>query len=175
MLVGVLAACGGGGSGKTLTCPMLADPTNCWAAAAASAAAVVPATPGKLSADRTSCSWTDGTTVVFDAALPTDTSLLDHLAFTFNGTSGTWLFTDTFMNKMELEVNGKVEVSQLLPDKTFELVCDDGTTYSTSFNTLFTCQAPARAPTDGFEVTATSFSFTISAVGVASPLFTCAQ
>ncbi len=136
---------------------------------------LVPATPGTLSADRKTCSWPDGSTVAFDAPLPTDTSLLDHLSFAFTGSAGAWQFTDTFMNKMELEVAGKLEVSQLLPDKTFELVCDDGTTYSTSFDTLFKCQAPARAPTDGFEVTATSFSFTISAVGVASPLFTCAQ
>ncbi len=136
---------------------------------------LVAATPGTLAADRKSCSWPDGSSVAFDAALPTDTSQLDHLSFAFTSTGGAWQFTDTFMNKMELEVAGKLEVSQLLPDKTFELVCDDGKTYSTSFDALVKCQAPARAPTDGFAVTATSFSFTISAVGVASPLFTCTQ
>ena len=169
----LVIGCGSGSS--PLTCAMLGDPNNCWAKAAAQAAAVVPTTPGTLSADRTTCSWPDGSTATFDAPLPTDTTQLDHLAFTFSGGGTTWKFVDTFMNRMELTVAGKTETSELMPDRTFDLVCDDGTTYSTKFDTLFTCQAPARAPTDGFDVTATSFTFTISAVGVASPLFTCAQ
>jgi hypothetical protein len=172
-LITVLAGCGGGST--PLTCAMLADPTNCWASAAAGAAACVPQVPGTLAADRRSCTWSDGSQVMFDTALPTDTTLLDHLSFDVTGPGCAWHFTDTFMNKLELTVGGKTETSELLPDRTFELACDNGTTYSTKFDTLFTCQSPARAPTDGFELTATSLSFTLSAVGVASPLFTCSQ
>jgi hypothetical protein len=132
------------------------------------------ATPGTLSADRTQCTWSDGSKVVFDAPLPDDTSQLDHLSFTVTGSSCTWSFTDTFMNKMILTVDGKTEVSQLHPGGTFELACDNGTSYETDFDTLFTCAGSGgRAPTDGFEVTPTSVSFTISAVNAPTPLFTC--
>ena len=79
-----LAACGGGGE---LTCAQLADPTNCWAKAATAAAACLTsrATPAKLSVDRTTCTWDDGSKVVFDTPLPSDTSELDHLTFDASG------------------------------------------------------------------------------------------
>jgi hypothetical protein len=171
----VLAGCGGS---SDLTCAVLADPNNCWAAAAAGATSCLAmhATPGMLSADRTQCTWSDGSTVTFDAPLPTDTAQLDHLSFTVTAPGCSWSFTDTFMNKMLLTVDGKTEVSQLHPDHTFELACHDGTSYETDFSTLFTCAGSGgRAPTDGFEVTPTSVSFTISAVNAPSPLFTCTQ
>ncbi len=171
----VLAACGGS---DDLTCAVLADPNNCWAAAAAEATTCLAmhATPGTLSADRTQCTWSDGSKVTFDAPLPDDTAQLDHLSFTATGPNCSWSFTDTFMNKMILTVDGKTEVSQLHPDQTFELSCDNGTSYETDFDNLFTCAGSgARAPTDGFEVTPTSVSFTISAVNAPVPLFTCTQ
>jgi hypothetical protein len=174
-LVLVLAGCGGS---DELTCEVLADPNNCWAAAAAEATSCLPmhATPGTLSADRTQCTWSDGSKVVFDAPLPADTIDLDHLSFTATGPNCEWTFTDTFMNKMILTVDGKTEVSQLHPDQTFELACHDGTSYETDFDNLFTCAGSgARAPTDGFEVTPTSFQFTISAANAPVPLFTCTQ
>jgi len=76
---------------------------------------------------------------------------------------------------MELTVDGRTEVSQLHPDRTFELACSNGTSYEADFDLLFTCQSPARAPTDGFDVTATTFEFTLSAVDAPVPLFTCMQ
>ncbi len=169
----VLAACGG--SSSELTCKLLADPTNCWAAATAEATTCLAmhATPGTLSADRTSCTWSDGSRVTFDAALPQSTAALDHLTFTVTAPGCTWSFTDTFKNHMELTVGGKTEIAELQAGGTFELSCDNGTSYTTSFQTLFTCQAPARAPTDGFDVEATSFQFTLSAVNAPTPLFTC--
>ena len=173
----VLLVAGCGGS-EDLTCELLADPTNCWADAEVRAAACLPmhATPGMLSADRTRCTWSDGSTVVFETALPTDTIDLERLAFTVTGPGGcSWKFVDTFMNRMELTVDGKTEVSQLHPDHTFELACSNGTSYEADFDLLFTCTGAARAPTDGFDVTATSFQFTISAVNAPTPLFTCMQ
>jgi len=166
-----LVACGGS---EDLTCSLLADPTNCWADATARAAACVPATPGTLSADRKQCTWPDGSKVTFETPLPNATIDLERLAFDVTGASGcAWRFVDTFANRMELTVDGKTEVSQLHPDRQFELACSSGTSYESEFDLLFTCQAPARAPTDGFEVTATSFQFTLSAVDARTPLFTC--
>jgi hypothetical protein len=173
VVLAALAACGGS---SDLTCAQLADPMNCWAKAAAEATSCIAmhATPGTLSADRTSCTWSDGTTVTFDQALPTSTTALDHLTFDVAGPGCSWSFTDTFHNHMELTVGLKTETATLA-NGTFTLGCDDGTSYSTAFNTLFTCAAPARAPTDGFDVEPTSVSFTISAVGAPAPLFTCTQ
>lgn len=171
----VTAACG---SSEDLTCSLLADPTNCWAAAAARAAACLPSrqTPGALSADRTSCTWPDGARVTFESPLPNDTLDLERLAFDVTGPGGcSWRFVDTFQNRMELTVDGNTEVSQLHPDRTFELACSSGTSYEADFDLLFTCQPPARAPTDGFDVTPTSFEFTLSAVNAPIPLFTCTQ
>lgn len=167
---------GGCGGSEELTCELLADPTNCWASAAADAAACLPAMPavGTLRADRTGCDFANGGTVRFDQPLPMRTEDLDHLTFDVTGPGCSWRFTDTFQNRMELTVGIDTEVSELHPDDSFHLHCSGGTDYETSFDTLFTCQPPARPPTDGFEVTPTSFSFTISAVTVGTTLFTCA-
>jgi hypothetical protein len=133
MIVLVLAGCGGAGHAE-LTCAMLADPNNCWAAAAAEATncLAMHATTGVLSADRTTCTWSDGSTLTFDVPLPMTTMDLDHLSFTVNAPGCSWSFTDTFMNRMELTVGGEREVSQLHPDHTFELACHDGTMGSRS-------------------------------------------
>jgi len=173
-LLAMLAACG---SSEDLTCELLADPTNCWADAAAKAAACLPmrAAPAMLSADRSKCTWPDGSQITFDTPLPTTTTDLERLAFDATGPGCSWRFVDTFMNRMELTVDGETEVSQLHPNRTFELACSNGTSYEADFDLLFTCQPPARAPTDGFEVTATSFQFTLSAVNAPIPLFTCTQ
>jgi hypothetical protein len=66
-----LAGCDGS---SQLTCEYLADPENCWAQAAAAAKACLPedSQTGVLAADRASCNFTDGTRIVFDDALPTD-------------------------------------------------------------------------------------------------------
>ncbi|MDB4956332.1 MAG: hypothetical protein JWO36_3901, partial [Myxococcales bacterium] len=77
--------------------------------------------------------------------------------------------------RLELTVEGKTVVAELLPGGPFQLECPNGTTYSTSFDTLFTCQPPSRAPTDSFDVMSNSFMFTLSSVSTPSPLFTCTQ
>lgn len=164
----LVAACSGT---SDLTCALLADPGNCWAQASAAMAACMPAraTPATLAADRKSCTFGDGVVVTFDAPLPTDTTALDHLTFSV-GTCGH--FTDTFMNHMELDAGGHHVVSELLGGKDFELHCDS-TTYATNFDTLFTCQPPSRAPTDGFSVMGNNFMFTLASVSTPAPLFTC--
>jgi hypothetical protein len=129
-----------------------------------------------LSADRTRCTWPDGAEVMFDTPLPNTTLDLERLAFDVSGPDGcSWRFVDTFQNRMELTVDGNTEVAQLHAGHQFELACSDGTSYEADFDLLFTCQPPARAPTDGFEVTPTMFQFTLSAVDAPVPLFTCTQ
>ncbi len=170
----VLAACGGGED--DLTCELLASPDNCWATAAAELAACLPpsTTPGVFSADRTSCDFANGARVTFDSALPEDNFDLEMLGFTItlNGeTCGR--FIDTFSNRMELTGSGETVVSELHPGREFHLHCD-GTTYTSSFDLLFECAGMSiPAPTDGFEVTPTSVTFTITSVSTPGTLFTC--
>ena len=173
VLGATLGACG---SDEPLTCELLASPSNCWADAAARAAACIPLRPqmATLSADRSRCDYADGVSVEFDAPLPQDTSDLERLGFTVRGAGCTWRFVDTFANRMELTVDGgDTIVSELHPDRSFHLHCADAT-YESSFDLLFTCTTPYSAPTDGFEVTASSFSFSISAVTTTEPLIQCA-
>ena len=176
LLVVALAACGGGED--DLTCEYLASPTNCWASAAAELAACLPPNtmPGVFSADRTSCDFANGAHVQFDEALPEDVFDLDKLGFTvsLNGeTCGR--FIDTFGNRMELTGSGETIVSELHPGREFHLHCD-GTTYVSSFDLLFECAGMSiPAPTDGFDVTPTDVTFTITSVSTPSPLFTCVQ
>jgi hypothetical protein len=170
----LLAACGGGGS-DDLTCDLLQDPTNCWATAAAAAAACVPGATesGVLADDRASCTFSDGSRVVFDEPLPTDIFDLERLAFTLVDVDGADCarFVDTFANRMELEAGGAAIVSELHPGEQFHLHCPD-TTYEAAFDLLFTCPA-FSAPTDGFDVDATMVTFSISSVATQTPIFTC--
>jgi len=170
----MLAGCG---SDAALTCEILADADNCWAKAAAAFAACMPmrSTPAVLAADRSSCTFSDGVRVVFDSPLPADTTDLERLAFSVevNG-SRCGRFVDTFANRMELTAAGDTVISELHPDRDFHLHCPDED-YETSFDTLFTCRPPSYAPTDGFDVSATSFTFTISATTTVGELFRCQQ
>lgn len=170
MLV-ALMGCGG----EDLTCELLADPTNCWASAASEAAACLPlhTEVATMSADRTRCEYSDGSYVEFDAPLPTDPFDFERLALTAHGDGCTWRFVDTFANRMELTTSEGTVVAELHDGESFHLHCPD-TTYESSFDLLFTCQPPARAPTDGFDVDATTFTFTIASVSTPTPLIQCA-
>lgn len=168
-----IAACGGG---EELTCELLADPGNCWATAAEQLAACMPAraTPAVLEPDRASCTFSDGVRVVFDTRLPTDNMDLEGLGFTVEVDGAQCgRFVDTFMNRMELTGSGETVVSELLAGSEFHLRCADGD-FSTEFGTLFDCAAEGiPAPTDGFEVTPSSFAFTVTSVTTPGELFRC--
>jgi hypothetical protein len=169
----VLAGCGGA---EELTCEVLEDPGNCWAVAAEMAAACLPpvdSETGVLAADRGSCSYADGTQVVFEAPLPQDASELERLAFTIEKDGAMCAsFVDTFMNRMELRAGALGADSELHPGGQFHLHCLDGTDYEADFDLLFTC-APYSAPTDGFSVTQDLVTFSISAVTTPGELFRC--
>ncbi len=84
----VLAGCS---SPYDLTCAVLASPSNCFAQEVTRLAACVPmsATPAKLSADQTTCTYADGVSVVFDAPVPSFASVAYNatgLSFTVYGT-----------------------------------------------------------------------------------------
>lgn len=173
----LLAALGGCGGGEDLTCEILSDPSNCWATAAAAARACLPAgsaaQAGLLSTDRASCLFADGTRITFDAPLPDRTQELERLAFTIEqGTFECARFVDTFGNRMELTADERTVVSELHPGGDFHVHCPGGPDLASSFELLFTCPG-GTAPTDGFDLTATSVTFTIVSVATPGPLFTC--
>jgi hypothetical protein len=167
------AACGGP---DELTCELLADPENCWAVAAEELAACMPAraTPAVMAADRGSCTFSDGVVVVFDDPLPMDNLELEGLGFTVEVDGAPCgRFVDTFNNRMELTGSSETVVSELHPGSLFHLHCGQGD-FETAFDTLFTCAGEGiPAPTDGFEVTATTFQFTITSVTTPGTLFSC--
>jgi hypothetical protein len=167
-----VAACGGP---DELTCDLLADEGNCWATAAEAMAACMPAraTAATFAADRASCTFSDGVRVVFDEPLAMSTIELDRLAFSVEDGSGECArFVDTFENRMELTGGGQTVAAQLRAG-TFTLQCPDGD-FESPFDTLFDCAAiGAPPPTDGFDVTPTSFEFSLSAVTTPGQLFRC--
>jgi len=165
------------GCGETeLTCDLLADEGNCWATAAGALAACMPAraTPATLEADRGSCTFSDGVRVVFDAPLPDDTIDLEGLGFSvLSGDQVCGRFVDTFQNRMELTGGGRTVVSELHPGSEFHLHCPDED-FGSSFDRLFECAGQGiPAPTDGFDVTPTSFSFAVTSVTTPGELFRC--
>jgi hypothetical protein len=167
-----VSACG---STSDLTCELLADPGNCWAEAAEAAAACLPGTGevAVLAPDRASCSFGDGTRIVFDEPLASDTMDLERFAFTIQRGGATCArFVDTFANRMELEAGGVSVVSELHPGGAFQLHCP-GTTYEAEFSLLFTCQ-PSYPPTDGFSAEPELVTFSIVSVGTPGELFRCA-
>ncbi len=166
------AACGE--STEPLTCELLSDPTNCWASAAADAVACLPGMSaiGVLAPDRASCTFSDGSRVVFDEPLPDDVFDLERLAFTFERNGAECArFVDTFGNRMELTGDDGVIVSELHPGGAFHLHCPD-TTYTSDFDLLFTCPG-GTAPTDGFDVAPDLVTFSIIAVTTPGELFRC--
>lgn len=173
-LCALAQACGGGES--ELTCELLEDPGNCWAEAAAAAAACLPPSTqvGALAADRASCDFGGGTRVVFDAPLPLDTLELDRLGFSIEAGGATCArFVDTFENRMELEAGELSAVSELHPGGDFHLHCGDGRSYESDFDLLFTC-TPGVGPTDGFEVGPDRVTFRIVSIATPDRLFECA-
>ncbi len=173
LLVVLAIGCDGG---DALTCDLLADDGNCWARAADALAACMPAraTPATLAPDRGSCAFSDGVVVVFDDPLPNDTLDLERLAFSVE-VDGVECgrFVDTFNNRMELTGGGETVVSELLAGRDFHLRCDDGD-FSSDFDLVFDCAAEGiPAPTDGFEVTPSTFVFTVTSVTTPGELFRC--
>jgi hypothetical protein len=159
-----------------LSCDLLADPTNCWAEAAAALDDCIPDDEtGVLAPDRASCTFSDGAEVVFDEPLPNDTIDLETFGFTVEvGGETCGRFVDTFMNRMELTAGGPTVVSELHSSGNFHLHCP-GTTYSSSFDHLFDCAAMAiPAPTDGFSVDADLVTFLIASVSTPGEMFRCA-
>jgi hypothetical protein len=160
---------------EALTCELLSDPGNCWAEAAGAAAACLPkGEVGILAADRGSCTFSDGARVIFDEPLPSDTVMLERLAFTIEKSSSTCArFVDTFENRMELKAGSLGAVSELHAGSEFHLHCDAGDSYKADFMVLFTCP-PNTAPTDGFSVEPDLVTFLISSVATPGELFRCA-
>jgi hypothetical protein len=172
----IALACLAGCSSSKLTCDLLKDPENCWAEAALAAAECFPVGEvGVLAADRASCTFSDGTRVVFDSPLPTSTFDLEELALTIERDGATCArFVDTFQNRMELTAGDDVVVSELHSGGEFHLHCGDGHTYEASFDHLFDCAGEgAPAPTDGFIVDPSQVQLTLASISTPTPIFRC--
>ena len=106
----LLSACG---DSSSLTCAVLADPENCWAEAALELRECLPeGGEGLLSADRASCTFTDGSEVRFDSPLPESDWDLEEFAFTIERDGAPCArFVDTFANRMELTGAGGTVVT----------------------------------------------------------------
>ncbi len=174
--VAALAVALAGCKSSELSCELLADETNCWATAAVTLDDCVPdGEIGVLAVDRASCTYGDGTTVVFDDPLPTDSFGLERLGFTIEK-DGTQCarFVDTFMNRMELTGDDGTAVAELHSGGDFHLHCPDGSSYASPFDDLFDCAvAGAPIPTDGFSVEADEFTFLITSIATPDAIITC--
>jgi hypothetical protein len=164
----LVTACGGD---SELTCEYLADPGNCWADLAGQLHACLPEgdVPALFEADRASCTFADGTRIVFEGPLPQRVEdigdTLGGLAFSIEKDGTTCAsFVDTFNNRMEISVGSETAVSQLRGDE-FSLICPGGESYSSNFDRIFECAAEGiPSPTDGFDLQPAFFSWGIGAV-----------
>jgi hypothetical protein len=177
LLLLVLSGC----SSSKLTCGLLKDDSNCWAEAALATSECLPSGEvGLLSADRTSCTFSGGARVVFDAPLPTDDfglTNLDELGVTLERSDGTTCarFVDTHENRQELTAGGDVVVTELHSGTTFHLHCGDGHTYETSFDSLIACASDGTTPlpSGGVTVTPESVDFRVASVATPDTIFRC--
>ena len=169
----VLAGC----NSSELTCDLLADSSNCWAEAALAMAECLPTDEvGVLSADRASCTFSDGSRVVFDSPLPTSNLDLDEFALTVERDGATCArFVDTFSNRLELTAGGDTVVAELHSGRDFHLHCGDGRTYEAPFDRLFECAGEGvPAPTDGYLVESNQVELTLASVSTTpGPIFRC--
>ena len=74
---------------------------------------------------------------------------------------------------MELKAGSLGAVSELHAGSEFHLHCDNGPSYESKFDLLFTCPG-GTAPTDGFSVEPNLVTFLISSVTTPGELFRCA-
>ena len=166
---------GGVPSGGALTCDVLANPNNCWAAFAAEIASCLPEDEiGVLAGDRSECTFSDGSVVRFGSPLPQQATSLGSLNYTTERDGevcGT--FVDTFDNRMEIYVDDQLVVAELVGGREFRLECPGGT-FTSSFDMLFDCAAEgAPPPTDGFRVEPDLVEMSISAITTPGVLFSC--
>jgi len=161
---------------EPLTCEVLQDPTNCWAATAAEVRACLPtdATTGRLSSDRSACLFADGSEVRFETALPVTADELTRLSFRLLDPRGAVCatVTDTFANRIVVEAE-TTAVAELESADRFVLTCG-AKRFETSFDALFDCPAGIQ-PTDSYGLEADEVTFRLWSVTTPGPLFTCTR
>jgi hypothetical protein len=130
---------------------------------------------GVLAGDRASCTFSDGTRVVFDDPLPQSNEVLEGLGWSILTSTGARCarFADSFQNHLTIEAGGQLVVAELHSGSEFHVHCGGGGSYEGDFDTLFECPA-GTAPTDGFSVAPGLFTFVLSSVATPGELFRCA-
>ena len=175
--VGLLAGCG-----SDLTCALLEDPNNCYATEAAALAACIPlgaTVTATLSDDRTTCTFLDGVTVVFDQPL---TELFaeanSEYGISFNvyapdgSTCGHLYWIENASNVLEITVgNQSVGFETPLDGDDWRLTCPSHT-YTASAGNQLACQSPTVV-VPGVAYSDLPFTIFLESVATPSPLFTC--
>lgn len=168
----LLLVLGCGGGTDELTCAVLEDPANCWARAAVALADCMPAraTPAAMSADRRTCTFTDGVTATFDEPLGmASADFANGFAFTVeaNGVQCA-RYTTNLDDLQTLTVTTTVSVA-LSSDDQLHLSCADGE-FVSDLDTVFDCPHP---PTLGLLLDAPAVGFFVSSVATPDALFRC--
>jgi hypothetical protein len=172
VLVGLATpACDSGGK---MTCELLADPDNCWAQTVAATAACLPSpATATLATDRRSCSFADGTRIVFDEALPYDYMDVERFAFTIEVDGATCArFEIGNEPTMELEAGPHSVHVEAEREGDYYLQCADGSSYSAPFAKAIDCPA-GGVPSVGFDVSIGLVTFAVSSATVQGELFRC--
>lgn len=123
--------------GEAIDCTWFADTTNCWVTAVNEAAACTEADAvGELNEERTACTYSDGVSVSFEEALPTDLSDSDTLlAHNWNsevmaadGSSCASINTST-LGSVDLTVSSGVFSMAIVGLAGIQLTCPDDSKY----------------------------------------------
>lgn len=182
--LGSLAACGDGdgpASDEHLTCDRLDDPTFCWPTLARSFADCFPEDADVVSAvfeaDRQTCTFSDGTTVVFAEPLPYSAydPELPRIAFEiFKDGSRCGHFEDFLDNRAEFSAGDQEVSARLYDSDDFEVLCPDGESFVANFDDLFECPVKGiPLPSPGLEFDTDFVRFEIPSVNTRGNIFRC--
>ncbi len=163
------------GGSTTSTCETLADPSLCWAVAVADLYACVPDETGVLSADRMSCSFSDGVVIDFGPLpLPTSTStFLPNVTVRRGDGSECGIFYEQSSVRF-VSANGLTATFTQEPGPILTLRCDGEVVVSDSFSNVVDCAFEGvRLPGWSAELDETSATLSVSATGQSGPLFRC--
>ncbi|MBA2540969.1 MAG: hypothetical protein H0V17_15120 [Deltaproteobacteria bacterium] len=135
LLVGLLAACGGGsGSDGSLDCEYLASSDNCWKVTASAAISCLPPEDaiGVLSADFASCTYATGQVITFTPALTLPLANEHEWNFTMTTDGQPCLAYNDSDEGFELTVGDDTVSEVLTGNGGLALTCPDGSSFSNS-------------------------------------------
>jgi len=162
---------------NTLTCALLSSPNNCFAVAVSAVASCLPdnTSVGLLSTDRTSCTFSNGSSIQFGAALANNTVFeLSDLEITVYDSNNVKC---GHIHDMRGSLNDYLFVNDVGVGRSYEndriyLECP-AVQYSSDVAYVMACSLPAVAPSDAYSIDGNGIIFSLAAAGASTPLFTC--